>query len=69
MHAMLVRHYLNGGAYPVGGSAVIFEAIQPIVASAGGLVVTNADVKQVKTVREKLSALKWPMKFYAPRSS
>ena len=49
MHASVVRHYFNGGAYPIGGSARMFESIQPIIAAAGGLVVTNAEVKQVQT--------------------
>ena len=26
MHAMVVRHYLNGGTYPIGGSGRIFES-------------------------------------------
>ena len=47
MHAMLVRHYFNGGAYPVGGSARIFEAIAPLITEAGGKILTNAEVKQV----------------------
>jgi all-trans-retinol 13,14-reductase len=47
MHAMLVRHYFNGGSYPVGGSGRIFEVIAPIIRAAGGLIVTNAEVSQV----------------------
>ena len=49
MHASVVRHYFNGGAYPIGGSARMFESIYPIIHEAGGLVVTNAEVKQVRT--------------------
>ena len=53
MHAMVVRHYLGGGAYPVGGSARIFEGIAPIIIGSGGLIATNADVKQIVTHRGK----------------
>ena len=49
MHASVVRHYFNGGAYPIGGSARIFESIYPTIEAANGLVVTNAEVKQVIT--------------------
>ncbi len=47
MHATLVRHYLAGGCYPVGGSAKIFDSIVPIVTAAGGAVYTNAEVKKI----------------------
>ena len=47
MHAMLVRHYFNGGAYPIGGSGRIFESIAPIIAQHGGVVATNAEVSKV----------------------
>jgi all-trans-retinol 13,14-reductase len=47
IHAMVVAHYLRGAAYPVGGSSRIAETILPVIASAGGEVVTNADVAQI----------------------
>jgi all-trans-retinol 13,14-reductase len=47
MHASVVRHYFNGGAYPVGGSARIYESILPLIEEAGGQVLINAEVKQV----------------------
>ena len=53
MHASVVRHYFNGGAYPVGGSARMFESIAPIIEAAGGLIMTNAEVKQVVTKGSK----------------
>ena len=42
MHALVASHYLHGGFYPVGGSAVIAESIIPVIERAGGLVLTNA---------------------------
>jgi all-trans-retinol 13,14-reductase len=47
MHAMVARHYLNGGAYPVGGSARIAETMVPIIEAAGGAVLISAEVERV----------------------
>ena len=47
MHAMVVRHYLRGGAYPVGGASVIADRIAPIIQAAGGQVVTKAEVVRI----------------------
>lgn len=47
MHAAVVRHYLEGGAYPVGGSARIAETILPQIEAAGGTLRTNAEVAEV----------------------
>lgn len=45
MHASLVKHYLAGGCYPVGGSARIAETIVPRIEAAGGVALTNAAVE------------------------
>ena len=47
MHAMIAKHYINGGAYPVGGSQRIAETIIPIIRQSGGEVFTYAGVDQV----------------------
>ncbi len=47
MHALLVGHYFNGGAYPVGGSTQIAATILPGIERAGGAVVTSAEVARV----------------------
>lgn len=46
-HALLVRHYMDGGYYPVGGSARIAESIVPIIEAHGGQVLTNHSVKDI----------------------
>ena len=51
MHAMVVRHYLNGGAYPVGGSSRIAATIVPVIEAAGGKVITNATVETIVVER------------------
>lgn len=47
MHALVINHYFDGGAYPVGGSARIAETILPVIERAGGKVLTNAEVEEI----------------------
>ena len=47
VHAMIARHYLYGGFYPVGGSWKIAESIIPRIQKMGGEVFTYAEVKQI----------------------
>ena len=47
VHAMIARHYLYGGYYPVGGSWRIAESIIPKIQGAGGEVFTYARVKSI----------------------
>lgn len=47
MHAMVAKHYITGGNYPVGGSLRIAETIIPVIEAAGGHVFTYAGVEQV----------------------
>jgi all-trans-retinol 13,14-reductase len=47
VHAMIARHYLYGGFYPVGGSWRIAEYIIPKIQAAGGEVFTYANVAQI----------------------
>jgi len=47
MHALVVNHYLGGGAYPVGGSARIAETMLPLIEESGGQVLVNAEVDEI----------------------
>lgn len=47
MHAALIKHYMKGACYPVGGAQEIFRTIAPTIMDAGGEIYTNAEVKQV----------------------
>ncbi len=47
VHAMIARHYMYGGFYPVGGSWSIAEKIIPQIQKTGGEVFTYASVKQI----------------------
>jgi len=46
-HALIARHYLHGGYYPVGGSWRIADSIIPKIRKAGGEVFTYANVAKV----------------------
>ncbi|MBL92070.1 MAG: FAD-dependent oxidoreductase [Myxococcales bacterium] len=58
MHAMVVRHYLNGGTYPVGGSGRIFESYVSGIEQAGGLIATNAEVSEILMEKGKATGVR-----------
>lgn len=47
IHALIARHYMFGGFYPVGGSWRIAETIIPRIQASGGEVFTYARVKEI----------------------
>lgn len=47
IHALIARHYLYGGYYPIGGASEIAKTIIPVIQSGGGDVFTYADVREV----------------------
>ena len=47
MHAMLVRHYFDGGNYPIGGSGSLARSIVPTIEKAGGQILVRATVEKV----------------------
>ncbi len=47
IHALIAKHYMHGGYYPVGGASRMAETIIPVIQSAGGDVLTYADVKEI----------------------
>lgn len=46
-HAMIAAHYFDGASYPVGGASMIFAAMAPLIESAGGAIVTSAEVLRI----------------------
>ncbi|MCH2045424.1 MAG: NAD(P)/FAD-dependent oxidoreductase [Saprospiraceae bacterium] len=52
MHAALVRHFFEGGYYPVGGASQILKHTAPIICKQGDILV-NAEVKQVLIEKNK----------------
>jgi all-trans-retinol 13,14-reductase len=47
VHALIARHYLYGGYYPIGGSWQIANTIIPKIQKAGGEVFTYASVEEI----------------------
>lgn len=47
IHAMVARHYMNGGYYPVGGASVFFEKIAPVINRKGGKILVRAEVAEI----------------------
>lgn len=47
MHAMIAKHYMAGGCYPVGGSWEIANKIIPVIRESGGEVFTYAGVEEI----------------------
>lgn len=58
MHAMLFKHYLYGGFYPVGGSGVIFERIAPTLTKRGSDIFTNAEVDEIIVEKNKAKGVR-----------
>jgi all-trans-retinol 13,14-reductase len=57
VHAMIARHYLYGGFYPVGGSWRIADSIIPQIQKAGGEVFTYASVKRIRVESGKVKGV------------
>jgi len=53
MHAMLARHYLRGGSYPVGGAAALAAGVAPLVEECGGQIVVGAEVERILVEGER----------------
>jgi len=47
IHATVAKHYFEGGAYPIGGSAEIYNSIIPKIEAHGGQVLVSAAVEQI----------------------
>jgi phytoene dehydrogenase-like protein len=44
---LIANHYLEGAAYPIGGSSRIAATILPVIESAGGRVFTSVEVREI----------------------
>lgn len=54
IHALIARHYLYGGYYPVGGSWRIADTILPRIRAAGGEVFTYAKVEEILIKKDRV---------------
>ena len=68
MHAAVVRHYLNGGNYPIGTSRVIGETASDNLESMGGELYVNAGVDEIIINKNKAIGVRLENKdeIYAP---
>ncbi len=57
MHAILVRHYMRGGSYPVGGAGVLADTIANVIQKNGGQVVVKAAVRQINVEGKKATGV------------
>tara|TARA_B100000780_G_C21114495_1_gene450751 strand:- start:479 stop:2077 length:1599 start_codon:yes stop_codon:yes gene_type:complete len=53
MHASVVKHYFDGGSFPVGGSSRILETIDPVIEKYFGTILVSAEVKQIIIKKNK----------------
>lgn len=60
MHASLVRHYFDGGSFPIGGSSQIVKTMDSVIAASGGTILVSAEVEEVNI--EKNTAIGVRMK-------
>jgi all-trans-retinol 13,14-reductase len=47
MHALVANHYMDGGAYPIGGAVNIATTVLEVIEKAGGAALFYADVKEI----------------------
>jgi all-trans-retinol 13,14-reductase len=48
LHAAVMRHFMDGAWYPIGGPAAFAREFGAVIAAAGGAVRTNADVAAIE---------------------
>jgi len=58
IHALVAGHYLEGGAYPVGGAERIAATILPGILAAGGALYTSAEVKEILLERGRAAGVR-----------
>jgi all-trans-retinol 13,14-reductase len=57
IHAIVAHHYVEGAAYPIGGSRQIAASLLPTIERNGGMVVVDADVDRVLVERGHASGV------------
>ncbi len=58
IHALIAKHYIHGGYYPVGGASRMAETIIPVIQQSGGEVFTYANVEQILIDKGKAVGVK-----------
>lgn len=47
IHSLIMRHYLDGAGYPVGGASAIAEGLVPVIEAAGGSARPDTPVRDI----------------------
>jgi all-trans-retinol 13,14-reductase len=58
IHALIARHYLLGGYYPIGGAWKIADTIIPVIQQSGGDLLTYASVDEIVIKKGKAIGVK-----------
>ncbi|MEM9195362.1 MAG: NAD(P)/FAD-dependent oxidoreductase [Myxococcota bacterium] len=58
IQALVAKHFMHGGYYPVGGAKEIARTLLRTVANAGGWTVIRADVERIVLDRNKVSGVR-----------
>jgi len=58
MHATVVKHYFDGGSFPIGGSSQIVTTVEPIIERNGGSILVSAEVEQIVVERGKATGVR-----------
>ena len=58
MHASLVRHYFDGGNFPVGGSSQIVQTVDNVIEAGGGTILISAEVQEISIENNRATGVK-----------
>ncbi len=58
MHATVMRHYMQGAYFPVGGAGTFADRLVPVIEKGGGQVRTRAPVAEVLVEQDKVAGVK-----------
>ncbi|UDL05311.1 phytoene desaturase family protein [Marinobacter sp. CA1] len=58
IHALIAKHYIHGGYYPVGGASEMAKTIIPVIQQSGGEVFTYADVAGIMVSKGKTTGVR-----------
>jgi len=47
IHALVIAHYIEGGAYPTGGAANIHKGLENVIEKHNGKIAIKAEVKNI----------------------
>ncbi|MCP5207281.1 MAG: NAD(P)/FAD-dependent oxidoreductase [Hahellaceae bacterium] len=58
IHALIAKHYIYGGYYPIGGASRIAETVIPVIQESGGDVMTYAVVEEIVIEKDRATGVR-----------